>query len=293
MEGLLERWLAPDTGPAFLARWRGRQAVLVHAPEGPWPTVDLDEVAQGLDTAPAGTTEWIEGGVTRPAPPGFWSEAQRRRASLRINRIHTLVPSLGALAHRLREELGEEIGANGYVSWDAESPGLAPHTDPYDVLVLQLTGCKGWALQGFDGSPPVPLRTESGRTHGTVGTLETASGQVLYLPPGLRHQARARSTGAPSFHVTFAVRTKTSHSFVEWLASTLTRSAPVPLPPRAVASDETYRDHLEALSERCAALLADPDRAARAFLAYREGHEYERTEADLTAHRAGDARRDR
>jgi hypothetical protein len=73
---------------------------------------------------------------------------------------------------------------------------LLPHTDSYDVFVLQLEGCKDWEIvQGY-----AETRRET--------SLTLQPGDVLYIPYNVIHSARASAGYESTTHLTIGLLNK-------------------------------------------------------------------------------------
>jgi hypothetical protein len=216
--------------------------------------------------APAAHLDVIRGGIGRAAEavPELAALAAEK-ASLRVRRIQLLAPAVMELALSLHRDLREELNVNAYWSPPGADLGLAPHTDGYDVLVLQIAGVKRWWIEG---------RPE----------LDLAAGEVLFLPARLRHHAATPGVEA-SLHLTVGIHTKTERSLLEYLATEAGRDAQ----PFALGGAD-YAAGIERVRARVASLLAGDDAVER-FLAYREGVEVERIYASLEDHERTSARR--
>jgi ribosomal protein L16 Arg81 hydroxylase len=101
-------------------------------------------------------------------------------------------------------------GVNVYVT-PQNSQGFPPHFDAHDVFVLQVEGAKSWRLYpaweampcGMEDNKPIP-RALLGAP---LRECRLTAGDLLYLPRGYVHEARA--TDASSVHVTVGVRSFT------------------------------------------------------------------------------------
>lgn len=134
------------------------------------------------------------------------------------------------------------VGANLFLT-PGGSQGFDVHFDGHDVFVVQLEGTKTWKLfepvavksDGPDGSrvPPDSLGHPTG-----VARLQP--GDVLYIPRGTPHCARATKAG--SLHLTLSVVPNTWRALLS--ASSLSRSAKQAVRRRIVSSGRTTRDRL-------------------------------------------------
>jgi quercetin dioxygenase-like cupin family protein len=206
----------------------------------------------------------IRGGIGKPVDvvdDALIERVHRDGCSLRIRRTQVLDQTVRDFMFGLYESVGEELNVNAYLSPNAETPGLAPHSDGYDVLVLQLDGAKRWSVHELD-----PF------------TLER--GDVLFLPAGVRHEAQTTSATA-SFHLTVGIYAKTQRSLAEWLSSELQKQ--VTRQPLDIESD------FVTFERRVRDLLSDPGCGAR-FESHRRAVEYERMLAPPTEHARLDAR---
>jgi hypothetical protein len=107
-----------------------------------------------------------------------------------LNNVHVRWPIMASVAAKLNAAVSCPVNANLYVSREGV-PGLPPHVDPMEVVVLQLDGSKHWSVQERDA----PL---GARRH-----LHLRAGEVLYLPRGVRHSAWTNDQH--SAHATFGL----------------------------------------------------------------------------------------
>ncbi|SOE02791.1 cupin domain-containing protein [Blastococcus haudaquaticus] len=133
--------------------------------------------------------------------------------------LHRLWPPLIEFADQLAADLGHPTQVNAYIT-PPSSRGFSPHYDVHDVFVLQVAGEKHWTIH-----EPVlrdPLRTQpwADRAAEVAAAAEREPvidavlrpGDVLYLPRGYLHSARA--LGEVSVHLTIGV-----HSVTRWGAA--------------------------------------------------------------------------
>ena len=78
-------------------------------------------------------------------------------ASIILNSLHKVWPSLKSLCSTLEIELLSSVQVNVYLT-PPSSQGFSHHYDTHDVFILQLEGLKRWNIYG---SPiPLPLKTQ-------------------------------------------------------------------------------------------------------------------------------------
>ena len=113
--------------------------------------------------------------------------------SLILNRIDRLSPELNSFSRKLESELMMEVQVNLYLT-PAENYGFNIHDDSHDVFIIQLQGTKDWTLYKEKYS----IEQES-----TGSQMTLKKGDVLYIPKGMKHQAK--STSETSMHLTIAI----------------------------------------------------------------------------------------
>ncbi|MEU1123424.1 cupin domain-containing protein [Streptomyces sp. NPDC005899] len=143
-------------------------------------------------------------------------------ATLVLQALQRTWAPVSDLATALSAELGHPVQANAYVT-PPQNRGFDDHYDVHDVFVLQIQGTKRWTVH-----EPVhldPLRDQPWTDHRSAVAEAAASeahidtllepGDVLYLPRGWLHAARAQ--GEVSIHLTLGVHTWTRYALAEQL----------------------------------------------------------------------------
>ena len=132
-------------------------------------------------------------------------EEFRLGATIVLQGLHRTWLPLARFCRDLELELTHPVQANAYVTPPA-ARGLAVHYDTHDVLVLQLAGTKAWTVH----EPVLELPLASQRWSSSRGSPEEAllevelrPGDVLYIPRGFLHAARAQE--GVSAHLTIGV----------------------------------------------------------------------------------------
>jgi hypothetical protein len=166
---------------------------------------------------------------------------------------------LGRFCRQLERELAHPVQANAYLT-PAGAAGLAAHHDTHDVLVLQVAGHKHWVVH--EPLVDAPLRHQRAARAAAAGQpvlfeAELGPGDVLYLPRGFIHAARAQAS--VSLHLTIGVLAHTVADVVHDLVR------------RALDADPGLRRSLPIGAARDEALLADLVAATGASLAASAG----------------------
>lgn len=132
-----------------------------------------------------------------------------RGATIVLQALHRQWPPVAAFCRDLELELTHPVQANAYVT-PASSQGFAIHHDTHDVFVIQTHGRKEWRVY----APVIPLAGKEQRWSSDLRDpgaplLETelAPGDVLYIPRGFPHDAKARRE--VSIHVTVGIQART------------------------------------------------------------------------------------
>lgn len=92
------------------------------------------------------------------------------------------------------------------ISWASEGGGVGPHTDRYDVFLLQVHGTRRWSIAppaDYDLVPGMPLRIIDDFKPEQSFVLEP--GDMLYLPPNWAHDGVAVGTDCMTCSVGFTV----------------------------------------------------------------------------------------
>jgi hypothetical protein len=98
------------------------------------------------------------------------------------------------------------------------APGFEEHHDAHHVFAWQLAGTKEWSLGPAKVAYP-HRRFQHDLPEETLdSTMIVTAGQALYLPPGVRHKARA--VGGTSVHLTMGVHTPRIIDAIEALVET-------------------------------------------------------------------------
>ena len=247
--------IRPLTTQEFLdTRYRDKRPVLFRA-EGPrfaslctWDQLNAllcsdawyarMELVQDGRSVPsiAYTTPPFGHGWRRSGAPGNSSQLDDRRlqgmlrqgSSIVLPGIQELHPPIRPVADALEESLGGYAAINLYASWVA-TPGFATHWDDHDVFILQVAGTKRWQIYGETRRFPLVRDSEppAEPPAAPVWNGMLRAGDVLYLPRGWWHDARAEaedgSAGAGSLHLTCSTHAITGLDFMEWLTGRLTR----------------------------------------------------------------------
>jgi len=141
--------------------------------------------------------------------PATWDQMQTgllRGASLVMNGVQHFHRPAYQLCSALEKEMTAWAYANAY-STPANQVGFQPHIDPTDSLIVQVEGSKEWQM-----CQRIPYRgkTPGQKTHFQDSDLQNCThvlmspGDVMYIPVGTIHVAKASKTGL-SLHLTITI----------------------------------------------------------------------------------------
>lgn len=132
-------------------------------------------------------------------------EAWRDGYSIVVNDLGKLWAPVGELSAALQEQLHHTINVNLYMT-PTSSQAFVPHFDVMDVFVLQVEGSKRWQLRGAAANLPFEdehVDVPAERLPPIVFEEDLRDGDVLYIPRGFVHAARA--TSEASLHLSVGV----------------------------------------------------------------------------------------
>ena len=137
----------------------------------------------------------------------------RQGATVVFERLDHRWPPLRRLCRAMEQALGHAAQTNVYLTGGRShdragesAQGLKRHYDTHDVFVLQLSGSKHWSL--FDAAVELPVRAQAPEPalYADMPVRQTFTlqpGDLLYLPRGVVHEARA--TEETSLHITLGI----------------------------------------------------------------------------------------
>lgn len=156
--------------------------------------------------------------------PAKLSQALSEGATLVLDAVDELYPTVGEAARSLERIFHDAVGVNLYVGW-SDKPGFGAHWDSHDVFVAQVQGEKRWTVYG---EGPV-ARDDTVANHAAPAEVRWSgilrAGDGLYVPRGWWHDARM--TGGSSIHLTFGVSNPTGLDYLKWLEGRAARLAAV------------------------------------------------------------------
>jgi ribosomal protein L16 Arg81 hydroxylase len=133
--------------------------------------------------------------------------------------LDTVVPALTAFCRSLESEFSFPFQTNIYLT-PARAQGARPHYDTHDVFVLQVVGSKQWTIYGTPLELPLTNQDFDSAVHArgaATHEFELAPGDIVYIPRGVVHDARASDD--VSLHITAGVLSYTwADLLLEWVA---------------------------------------------------------------------------
>jgi mannose-6-phosphate isomerase-like protein (cupin superfamily) len=162
----------------------------------------------------------------------------RSGATVVLQSLHRTHPRVSDFVAVLERDISHTVQANAYLT-PPNSAGLTPHRDEHGVLVIQLAGCKRWAVEG-------------------LGEFIVSEGDCLYIPGGTTHSAATADVA--SLHLTLGIMTVTYRAVLERILRVEVPSLDHPLPidyRRADAdADEVVKSLTEIFEEVVTSLVA-------------------------------------
>ena len=192
-------------------------------------------------------------------------------ATMVMPALHRRLPRLASYCRALERVFSADLQTNIYLT-PADAQGFNTHYDSHDVIVLQVEGSKEWRL--YESDLKLPMRAQRFSPDGfepgpVTETFTLHAGDMLYLPRGIVHDARA--TDEVSLHVTTGLMTRTwTDLMLEAVASVALADVDFrrTLPPGYAtgtgreAARATFRDLMTRVADR-----ADADAALDTFAA--------------------------
>jgi ribosomal protein L16 Arg81 hydroxylase len=141
-------------------------------------------------------------------------------ATIVINTLHEVIPSLTALCKELENNFNFKLGTNAYLT-PTSSQGFAAHYDGHDVFILQVYGKKKWSVYESPVYQPAnPLEIRKLKPDEPTIKFELTAGDTLYIPRGFVHEAF--TTESESLHITLGLMI---YSWIDLLHILLDESA--------------------------------------------------------------------
>lgn len=167
-------------------------------------------------TSPGG----VGAGIADQVDPDKVRRLYAEGATVVLQALHRTWPPVEEFAQQLAADLGHPAQVNSYLT-PPGNQGFDAHYDVHDVFVLQVHGTKHWRVH-----PPVlvhphrdePWNDSSPRVRAAAQEpplleVELRPGDVLYLPRGFVHAARA--CGVASLHLTVGIHAWTGRHVAE------------------------------------------------------------------------------
>ncbi len=277
----LDDLLAPITSSVFHADYDDRKPLHIPAAHGAdkQTLLDWDRFNALLDQTSIWTAQSLKvlyngqrvpppqychdaatgSGVANRPSPAKVKVLLAQGASLVLDEVQDLVPSIRALCPALGRAFAGQVSANLYCSFGGVQ-AFGTHFDLHHVFAVQCEGEKIWTLYSNRADAPTtfPIDNEETRAwlaanRGPVMTqVHMRPGDVLYLPRGWYHDALA--TEGASLHVTYSITPADGRTVLDALK-------------RLTEDDPTFRHFLRGDRTVLKAQLADMGRRLSALAA--------------------------
>lgn len=218
-----------------LASWRDlAEAIVSNRLEPPRLRLFLDE-------KPVPDAEYTDRRVNRrnvsygQVNYGKLEDFLRAGASLVVDSIEEIVPTVRDAARDLEFAVREAVQVNAYSTWGSGS-GFGAHWDSHDVVVVQVEGEKKWTIYG--AGRQAPMLTDIDHSHERPADVlwegVLTPGDVLHVPRGWWHNVEG--TGSETLHLTFGFTRRTGVDYVRFVLDQL-------------LADETLREDVDLFDE--------------------------------------------
>lgn len=201
------------------------------------------------------------GGVSRER----LRELMARRTTVVATHLDWAVPHLWDFAREAEQALGDSVNLGAIASHGGET-GIAPHYDIESLIILQLDGTKKWQFFGTPlaqscrpkfrtkGAPrPKAAKREAPPAPPLTAELVMRPGDLLYVPPGLRHRCAPEGS---SFHLGILIEHQSGRTLLRELRDRMRGDEAFYVPMMrflgadgAAAQAEDYKARLLALIE--------------------------------------------
>jgi hypothetical protein len=265
--GALQR--ATGDAGAFLREAWGRRAVFAKGadPGGYGDLLTFDDVDRILSTMSLRTptfrlvkageripeSAYTRSGRTGSRPVSGMADAPRiferfrAGATIVLQGVHRYWEPVSVFVRELELELGHPCQVNAYIT-PPGAQGLALHSDPHDVFVLQAFGGKHWQVHAAPGEPARdPIQAV------------VSTGDAIYMPTGTPHAATTQET--LSGHLTVGVHVSRWRDVLTdaWKLVEADPSFDEPVPAGWHRSSSAFAAELRGRIEVAAAALAAID----------------------------------
>lgn len=184
--------------------------------------------------------------------------------SISIDHLHRFWPPVTRFYKQIESTLQHPAGVNLYYT-PPGSQAFRIHYDGHDVFVLQTAGTKDWNVyRQIDPFPNTGRELDQDEEGEPLLSCTLREGDVLYIPRGFAHAARA--TDSASIHLTVQVTPLTWYELLrimegdaDWMDLRLRQA----LPPGMMRQKETLHQTLSALLGRPIAEQAVQDTLQR------------------------------
>jgi len=197
---MLDRSILGSYQDIFLEQyWQKKPLLIRQAIPGGMNYIDGDELAgfagqEGVESRLVidhGANKW----ETRfgPFEDDMWSSLPDRSWSILVQAVDRLLPEVSRLRDRFRFLPNWRVD-DIMISYAVDQGGVGPHTDHYDVFLIQGQGRRRWEIGGESLHNPelIPdLEMKILKTFESVQSFELDPGDMLYLPPGFAHNGVA------------------------------------------------------------------------------------------------------
>lgn len=266
--GPLSELLAPVSPVEFLEKYWGRSFLHIPSSQGKFSALfsweDLNIILEHQMLTPPLIMLVKDGKQISPDEYlGSWKGGGDKIPRLRARRIESLMvegatlivnfvdemsPSLRCLAVELERALGAKVNINLYAAC-GEWKGFRLHWDPQDTMILQVSGKKRWRVYRPTREWPMTADVAPVAEPKDPPIWESVmdEGGLLYLPRGWWHVAYPLDE--PCLHLTVTMVSHTGADLLHWLVEQLKMHAAVRANLPRIHTDPEKRQFLEEIRQ--------------------------------------------
>ncbi|HWZ15469.1 MAG TPA: cupin domain-containing protein [Mucilaginibacter sp.] len=186
-----------------------------------YPTVRLIKNGKVLPEARFVDNDKTQGNLAKKISLTKIRDLCENGATLILSGLNNYSQEISDFCNQLSSEVKETVQINAYLT-QKNTQGFEAHYDHHEIFIIQILGEKDWSIYGDAGNYPLPAQQyyDQGKPDKNDQRFyKMTPGDVLYLPRGLWHEAKA--VDSSSFHLTVNIKCTLKVDFLKWFIEQL------------------------------------------------------------------------